>query len=541
LNLAKFEDLRLSSGVLDAVKEMGFEEMTPIQEQTIPVALTGGDVIGQAQTGTGKTAAFGIPLVEKIDTSSDKLQGLVLAPTRELAIQVADEISKIGKKKGVRSIPVYGGQEIGRQIRSLKQKPHIVIATPGRLLDHMNRKTIRLSDIRIAILDEADEMLDMGFVEDIETVLEACPDEKQMLLFSATMKPPIVKIAERFMKNPTKVQVKAQELTVENIEQVYYEVHERDKLDVFCRLLDIQAPELAVVFGRTKRRVDELIMALQGRGYLCDGLHGDMSQAQRDRVMNKFREGSIEILLATDVAARGIDVTGVTHVYNFDIPQGADSYVHRIGRTGRAGRTGIAVSLVTPRETGHLRMIEQSTRRKIRKVPTPSLAEVVQGRQQRVLDEINQAIDAGKGNEHRALAEQMAEQFDTVTLVSAMMGMMLKEEKTDKEFTLTAERPVGTKREGGSNPRGRGYSGGGGGGGRPRSTREGGGSGAKRSGKYGDGARSFGGGDGGGRGGYGGGGGAGAGGRGAGKGTRAPQAEGFFDAGRKRDAKPKNK
>lgn len=443
----KFQELGLSNTVLKAVEEMGFEEMTPIQELSLPLTMAANDVIGQAQTGTGKTAAFGVAMVEMVDPYVDAIQGVIMAPTRELAIQVADEIGKIGKYKKVRSLPIYGGQDITRQIRALKQRPHIIIATPGRLLDHMKRKTIKLNDVRMVVLDEADEMLDMGFIEDIETVLEACPEDKQMLLFSATIKPPIQKIASRFMKNPQTVAVKAKELTVTNVDQVYYEVHEREKLDVLCRLLDIQTPELAILFGRTKRRVDELILALQGRGYLCDGIHGDLSQAQRDRVMKKFRDGTIDLLIATDVAARGIDVSGVTHVYNFDVPQDSDSYVHRIGRTGRAGRNGLAITFVTPREVGLVRMIEQATKRSIKRLPVPTVAEVKKGKQQLVMDQIVRAIEEGPHTEFRPLAEELSEQHDTVTLLSAVFKLLIKEDEAkDNQFTLTEERPLSQKK-----------------------------------------------------------------------------------------------
>jgi ATP-dependent RNA helicase DeaD len=445
--LKRFEELGLTNTVMKAVKELGFEEMTPIQEQTIPLTMSANDVIGQAQTGTGKTAAFAIPMIEMVDTFSNKIQGLIMAPTRELAIQVADEIGKIGKYKKVKSLPVYGGQDITRQIRALKQHPHIIIATPGRLLDHMKRKNVHLDDIKMVVLDEADEMLDMGFLEDIETVLAACPEDKQMLLFSATMKAPIQKIANRFMKKPQMVAVKKQELTVPNVEQVYYEVHEREKLDVLCRLLDIQTPDLAILFGRTKRRVDELIMALQGRGYMCDGLHGDLSQAQRDRVMKKFRDGTIDVLIATDVAARGIDVSGVTHVFNFDIPQDSDSYVHRIGRTGRAGRTGVAITFANPREMGHLRMIEQATNKKIKRLPVPTLAEVREGKQQLVVQEIIRAMEDDSAQDYRSLAENLVQQHDTVSIVSAVLKLMMKEEQTkDQGFVLTEERPMREKK-----------------------------------------------------------------------------------------------
>ncbi len=338
--MTTFHELGISEPIQRAITAMGFEEASPIQEKAIPIALTGKDIIGQAQTGTGKTAAFGIPILQKIDTNKESVQAIVIAPTRELAIQVSEEINRLAKYTGIRSLPIYGGQSIERQIRALKNRPQIITGTPGRLLDHIKRKTLRLHHISMAVLDEADEMLDMGFLEDIERILKETPKEKQTLLFSATMPRPIQTLAERFMNHPEIIKIQAKEVTSPTVEQVYYEVSERQKFDVLSRLLDVENPELTIVFGRTKRRVDELNDALNKRGYMADGLHGDLNQNQRDVVMKKFREGSIEILVATDVAARGIDVSGVTHVYNFDIPQDPESYVHRIGRTGRAGKTG---------------------------------------------------------------------------------------------------------------------------------------------------------------------------------------------------------
>jgi ATP-dependent RNA helicase DeaD len=374
-----FGELGLSQPVLQAISRMGFEAATPIQEQAIPLAMSGRDFIGQAQTGTGKTAAFGIPLIEKIDLGTEKVKGLVVAPTRELAVQVAEELNNIGQVKGIHALPIYGGQDINRQIRSLKNRPQIIVGTPGRLMDHMRRKTIRLENASTVILDEADEMLNMGFIDDIEMILRDIPHERQTMLFSATMPRTIQDLAKRFLKNPQFIQVKTKEVTVPNTEQYFLEVQERQKFEVLCRVLDIQSPKLAIVFGRTKKRVDELNEALNRRGYSAEGIHGDLSQAKRDRVMGKFKRGSTEILVATDVAARGLDIDGISHIYNFDIPQDPDRYVHRIGRTGRLGKAGVAITFVTSREIGQLRIIEQTTRRKIIRQAVPTVSEAMEG------------------------------------------------------------------------------------------------------------------------------------------------------------------
>ncbi|GEO25390.1 DEAD-box ATP-dependent RNA helicase CshA [Alicyclobacillus acidoterrestris] len=439
--MALFSELNLSEPVLKALGNMGFESATDIQSQAIPVAMTGQDVIGQAQTGTGKTVAFSIPVVEFVDTKSESLQALILTPTRELCIQVAEEIIKVGSVKGVRVLAVYGGQDIGRQIRALRNRPHVVVATPGRLMDHMNRRTVRLDGVRVAVLDEADEMLDMGFVEDIETILAECPAERQTLLFSATMKPGVRELAKKFMRDFVVVSAKASEVTVPSIEQVYYEVSEAQKLNVLTRLLDIQSPELAIVFGRTKRRVDELTSALQTRGYIADGLHGDLSQKQRDNVMSKFRDGGLDVLVATDVAARGLDVSGVTHVYNFDIPQDIDSYVHRIGRTGRAGKSGIAATFVTPREIDHLHHIERVTKRKITRKPLPTYIEARESKQRVAMEQLLESCQNEDLGAFRHLAEELLENQDSITVVSAAIKLLTKGTQ-EVPITLTAERPV---------------------------------------------------------------------------------------------------
>jgi len=444
--LTKFQDLGISQATLKAVLKMGFEEATPIQAETIPLSLENKDLIGQAQTGTGKTAAFGIPLVEKVDTKMDAIQGIIIAPTRELAIQVSEELYKIGAGKRVRVLPIYGGQDISRQIRSLKKAPHIIVGTPGRVLDHINRKTMRLDTVNTVILDEADEMLNMGFIEDIESILASTPEERQTLLFSATMPGPIQRMAEKFMKDPQIVRVKTKEMTVPLIDQYYLEVQERNKFDVLTRLLDIQSPELAIVFGRTKRRVDELSEALTLRGYTAEGIHGDLSQAKRLSVLRKFKEGTIDVLVATDVAARGLDISGVTHVYNFDIPQDPESYVHRIGRTGRAGKAGVAMTFITPREKSYLAVVEKTTKRKMERMKAPTLDEALEGQQRAVVDKIVQTIESNNLHYYKAAADELLEANDATTVVAAVLKMLTKEPDTTP-VKLTEESPLPSKRD----------------------------------------------------------------------------------------------
>ena len=377
MEIIKFDTLGLDPKILRAITEMGFEEPSPIQAKAIPEVMAGHDVIGQAQTGTGKTAAFGIPLLQKIDPKNRKLQAIILCPTRELAIQVADEIRRLSKfMHGIKILPVYGGQDIGKQIRSLKGGVQLVIGTPGRVMDHLRRRTLRFDNLHTIVLDEADEMLNMGFREDIETILKDAPEERQTVLFSATMPKPIMDITKNYQKDAVLVRVVKKELTVKNIDQYYYEVKQKNKEEVLSRLLDMYNPKLSLVFCNTKKRVDELTEALKGRGYFAEGLHGDMKQSQRDRVMKGFRSGKTEILIATDVAARGIDVDDVEAVFNYDVPQDDEFYVHRIGRTGRAGRVGKAFTFVVGREVYKLKDIQRYCKTKIYAQPIPSLNDV---------------------------------------------------------------------------------------------------------------------------------------------------------------------
>jgi len=464
--LDKFKALGISEEIIKSLNDMGFEEPTPIQEQAIPTAIEGRDMVGQAQTGTGKTAAFGIPLIQKVKESPNKTQGIVLTPTRELAIQVAEEINKLAQHANVQALPIYGGQDIGRQMKALKKNPQILVATPGRLMDHMQRRTIRLNEIRMVVLDEADEMLNMGFVEDIEKILQETPDTRQTLLFSATMPKAIQNLSQRFLNNPAFISVKSKEITIPLVEQYYMELQDRQKFDAICRLLDIQSPELAIVFGRTKRRVDELSEALKKRGYSAEGIHGDLTQSKRDAVLRQFREGIIDILVATDVAARGLDVSGVTHVYNFDIPQDAESYVHRIGRTGRAGQAGLALTFVIPRELEHLRAIERTTKRKIVRMNVPTMNDAIEGQQRLAVDKILGIIEEGNFEEYKGRAEELLTEIDSVTLVSAALKLLTKEPNL-VPVKLTEEAPVRVRRDYGRRPPNRGRAPNGGGGGKP--------------------------------------------------------------------------
>ncbi|GGF91624.1 DEAD/DEAH box helicase [Paenibacillus aceti] len=486
-----FSEFGLEPKVLQAITELGFEEATPIQVKSIPIAMQGRDMIGQAQTGTGKTAAFGLPLINKIPRDEEHIVALIMTPTRELAIQVAEEIGKLARFKGTRSLAIYGGQDIVRQIRALKRKPQIIIGTPGRLLDHINRKTIKLDDVKTVVLDEADEMLDMGFMEDIQSILKLVPEERQTMLFSATMPVNIQKLAQRFLKNPEQVSVIPKQVSAPLIEQAYVEVNERQKFDALSRLLDMESPELAIVFGRTKRRVDELSEALQKRGYSADGLHGDLSQNQRDNVMRKFRDGSIDVLVATDVAARGLDVSGVTHVVNFDLPQDPESYVHRIGRTGRAGKEGKAWSFVTPREIDHLHFIERITRHKIARKPLPTLAEAIEGKQRIAAERILEIVEEGELREYKGIAIQLLEQYDSVNLLAAAFKLITGEKNDKASIELTPEEPIRVKRRNpdirssGRKPSGYGNRGGG----YRRDNREGGNRGGYKGGYSKDGGR----------------------------------------------------
>ncbi len=430
----KFEELQLDDRIMRAVTDMGFEEATPIQAKAIPVQLEGKDIVGQAQTGTGKTAAFGIPLLQKIDPKNKKLQAVALCPTRELAIQVAEEIRSLAKyMHGIKVLPIYGGQDIVRQIRGLKEGTQIIIGTPGRVMDHMRRKTVKFDQVHTVIMDEADEMLNMGFLEDMETILSQLPEERQTIMFSATMPEAIMKIARNFQKEPEVVKVVKKELTVPKVTQYYYEVKPKTKVEVMCRLLDMYAPKLSVAFCNTKRQVDELVDDLQGRGYFAEGLHGDLKQVQRDRVMNSFRNGRTEILVATDVAARGIDVDDVEAVFNYDIPQDDEYYVHRIGRTGRAGREGIAFSFVVGREVYKLRDIQRYCKTKIIPQAIPSLNDITEIKAEKILDQANAIInDMDLSRMIHILEKKLLEEdYTSLDLAAALLRMSMGEENQD--------------------------------------------------------------------------------------------------------------
>ncbi|MBO8170937.1 MAG: DEAD/DEAH box helicase [Bacillaceae bacterium] len=419
-----FSDFNISKNILDAIHDMGFEEPSPIQKSSIPLILEGKDLIGQAQTGTGKTAAFGIPIVENVE-AKNRIQAIVLTPTRELAIQVSGEIRRIARHKKIRTLPIYGGQSISHQIRALKQGVQVVIGTPGRMLDHLKRKTLKLDDVKMLVLDEADEMLDMGFIDDIEQIIRHTNRDRQTLLFSATMPPPIRRLASKYMNKPEEVAINRTRVAAPSVDQVYYKVFERTKLDSLCRILDSEDIQLGIVFCRTKRGVDELTDALQERGYLADGLHGDLTQSQRDKVMKAFRDASIELLVATDVAARGIDVSNVSHVINYDIPQDPESYVHRIGRTGRAGRKGIAMTLVTPRELKQLRTIEKVSRTKLEARNLPSFEEVAERQQAAWKQQLIQQLE--RDEDHREIfyeiVRELSEEYPTDRVAAAALQL----------------------------------------------------------------------------------------------------------------------
>ena len=418
-----FHDLGLSREVLRAVDELGYEEPTPIQAHTIPLLMAGKDVVAQAQTGTGKTAAFAIPIVEHIDPKSRVTQAIVLAPTRELAVQVAEATHTIGRHRRIEVLPIYGGQAYERQLRGLRAGAHVVVGTPGRIMDHMRRGTLRLNAVRTVVLDEADEMLDMGFIEDIEFILEQTPPERQTALFSATIPPPIQALARRYLREPQQVAIARETRTVPQTQQVYYETPERSKLDALARILDLEAPRSAIIFCRTKREADQLANTLQARGYAADAIHGDLSQGQRERVLLSFRENRIEVLVATEVAARGLDIPDVSHVINYDIPDDADAYIHRIGRTGRMGRKGEAITLVTPRETRLLRSIESQIHKKLKPMRLPTPADIAARRREALRESLREILETGPAEAYSLLIEEMAEEYDPMEIAAAAVHL----------------------------------------------------------------------------------------------------------------------
>ncbi|MGL4773715.1 MAG: DEAD/DEAH box helicase [Clostridium sp.] len=424
----KFENLNLKSSILKAIADLGYEEPSQIQAQSIPLAIEGFDLIGQAQTGTGKTAAFGCSLLNNIKKSKN-VGALILAPTRELALQVNDELLKLAKYENLSILPVYGGDSISKQIRALRSHVDVVVGTPGRVLDLMRRGVLKLDNAQFLVLDEADEMLNMGFIDDIETVIKEMPDERQTLLFSATMPPQIKKLANKYMKKDAQhIEIKKVAMTVSKIKQAYFEVAGKQKLEALCRVLDFENPNAAIIFCKTKRGVDELVEGLQSRNYVVEGMHGDMSQQHRTKTLKRFKEGALSFLVATDVAARGIDVEGVTHVFNYDLPQDVESYVHRIGRTGRANREGTAYSFVTPRENSMLREIKRVTKGDIPKAQIPTVNEILSSKMEQKLQTIEGILSKKAYKKYLPQAQSLLDNFDAEDCIAALMKLAFDNE-----------------------------------------------------------------------------------------------------------------
>lgn len=439
MNTPLFADLGLPDVLLSAVMDMGFESPSPIQAKTIPLALEGRDLIGLSQTGSGKTAAFALPTLTGIDPDLAEPQALIVCPTRELAVQVCEEVFRLGCKiKGLRALPVYGGAPIDRQLKGLRKGAHIVVGTPGRLLDHLKRRSFDPRNIKTVILDEADRMLDMGFQEEMEELLAALPKERQTMFFSATMNRRVSRLIDNFGRKPETIEIERKSLTVDAIDQSCYEVRQRSKVEVLSRLLDIDPPRLAVVFCNTKRLVDEVTEGLLARGYAADRLHGDMTQQMRERVLARFRESTIEILVATDVAARGLDVDNIDLVVNYEIPHDPEDYVHRIGRTGRAGRSGRAVSFVFGRDIYRLQTIEKYTRQNIRRERVPSQEQVEGKRADKLFQMIQESLESGKVGNYQSYLDRLLEQGHTATDIANAAFTLLRE-STTREGEFIAE------------------------------------------------------------------------------------------------------
>lgn len=457
-----FEGLGLRPQLVRAVTELGYENPTPIQEGAIPALLSGRDVLGQAQTGTGKTAAFALPMLEKIDFTASGVQGLVLAPTRELAMQVSEAIYQYGRYWNVRVLPIYGGSSYTRQMKKLQEGVHIVVGTPGRVIDLIDRKALDLSSVRYLVLDEADEMLKMGFIDDVETILKETPATRQTALFSATLAEPIRRLSSKYMNDPVSVTIARKELTVPLIDQRYYLVNEASKIAALGRLLEVEDVSSALIFTRTKVGAGQLAETLMGRGFPVEAIHGDLSQEARETVMRRFRKGHVHILVATDVAARGLDIENVSHVINFDMPYDAEDYVHRIGRTGRAGREGVAITLVTPRERRWLRTIEQFTKHEIKRAKLPLAQEVYARRDERFAQRLNETLELGDLDREHAIVGSLVEAgFDLGDVAAAAVRLARAfeaqrpvediEEPRDREYRAPGARD--SKRGGENRPR----------------------------------------------------------------------------------------
>src|SRR5476649_1032819 len=443
-----FSELGLSPELIKAVVQMGYEEATHIQSQAIPALLSGADVVGKSQTGSGKTAAFALPAIERVDVRLRAPQVLILCPTRELAVQVAEEVAKLAAfKKGVREIPIYGGQSYDRQLRGLKDGAQIIIGTPGRVMDHLDRRTLKLDQVKLVVLDEADRMLDMGFLDDIRTVLKQATTERQTVFFSATLPRPIQDLIKTFTKNPVNVTIETQALTMPAIEQVYYEVDRRSKLDVLCRLIDLQDISFGIIFCATKMMVDELTEHLSARGYAADKMHGDMTQAMRERVIAKFRKRGLEFLVATDVAARGLDVDDVEVVFNYDLPHDGDDYIHRIGRTGRAGKSGRAVTFISGREIYKMQNIIRFTKGKIRRERIPSEEEVEKKRANSFYDSLRKTLEEGKYERQDALIGRLLDQGYVATDIASALIHLFGDEDVKPIEPVREQRSAPVRRE----------------------------------------------------------------------------------------------
>lgn len=435
-----FGGLALSAPVMKALDEMGFEEPTPIQARAIPPLLEGRNVVAQALTGTGKTAAFGIPLVEHVDVKSNVPQAVVLAPTRELAVQVAEQLSSIGRHRGMRLLPIYGGQPIDRQLRALRHGVHVVVATPGRLMDHMRRRTVDLGNVTMLVLDEADQMLAMGFQEDVEYIMGHLPEERVTALFSATIPRPILDIVGRYMRDPEILRLsKPKKLTVPETDQVYFQIPYPRKLDTLCRVLDVRQPDRALTFCSTKRTVDDVVEGLQARGYLAEGLHGDMSQPVRQKALRAFREGRTEVLVATDVAARGLDITDVGLVINFDIPPDPEYYVHRIGRTGRAGQLGEAITFVKPQEMRELRVIERVTGARIRREEVPTATEAGEREARLLAKRVLDVLSKDGWAQYRPVVDHLVDDNDPMDIAAAALFIAARPGRRPEKAPLGAK------------------------------------------------------------------------------------------------------
>jgi ATP-dependent RNA helicase DeaD len=434
--LAKFKELGLSESTLKALQKKGFEEPTPIQEKIIPLFLGGEcDIIGQAQTGTGKTAAFGAPIIEQIPEKSGKVQAIILTPTRELAIQVSEELNSLKGEKNLQIVPIYGGQSMTLQLRMLKSGVDIVVGTPGRVIDHIQRKSLKLDNISYFVLDEADEMLNMGFIDDVKEILKASKPEKRMLFFSATMPKPIISIARKYMRNYEHVSVSDVENATELTEQIYFEVRDSDKFEALCRIIDIEEEFYGLVFCRTKNDTTQIAQKLGDRGYAADALNGDMSQQEREKILNQFRKQKLNILVATDVAARGIDIMDLTHVINYSLPQDPESYVHRIGRTGRAGKQGTAVTFVTSKEYRRLTYIKKSAKSQIKKGMLPEIEDVIKARKTRVKNDLEAIIKEGGHEDFLEMSKTLLEEYPEEMVLASLLKYTFKDAFDESNYS----------------------------------------------------------------------------------------------------------